>query len=264
MNSDLYSTNLITWGYEECPPGHEFGGKRDYFLLHIIRTGRGEFISRGKRWTLNTGDAFLIFPEQMHLYRGDFKNPWSYFWLGFKGEFSGIFTSLHLDEDHPIIHSDNPEDLFRIYQEISEQQINQHPGITLENLGSLNTILGKLCKNRTISIRHSKACESRVSHHVHTMETYIQSNFITPIQVQDVIDYVRLERSYASRIFKEQTGFSIGESILKLRLDLAEKNLKEGWSAKETAYSCGYSNYHNFLKAFKKSTGMTTTEFKNT
>ena len=260
--NNIYSTELIYWGEEKCSPGHEFGGKRDYFLIHIVLEGTGDFFSHGKKWNLHKGDAFLIQPGQMHHYKADSTEPWTYFWLGFKGEFSHLLTALQLDENHPILHNEGIQKIYALFKKIKAYNFTQHPGLVLENLGILNSILGLIFKNRISSNNQTGSFFKTQSNHVKTMESYIGKNFDTPINVRDVLDFVQLERSYASRIFKEKTGISIGKSILDFRIRQSKQYLKEGWSAKETSYSCGFNDYNNFLKVFKKETGITAGKYK--
>jgi len=42
----------------------------------------------------------------------------------------------------------------------------------------------------------------------------------------------------------------------------AGEYLHRGWTIKAAAYSVGYTNYENFLKAFKKTTGKTPLSFR--
>lgn len=258
----LFSTELVNIGQEKCPPGHEFGGKRNYYLLHLVLEGKGEFYSNNRRWSLKKGDAFLIFPNQMHLYKADIKTPWNYFWLGFKGDYSKLLNPLQIDEDHPILHYENIEELYKLFSEIQDQKLSPHPSLILNNLALLNMIFSKLIKAKASSVTKNNRVDGTIHNHVHSMECFIVENFNTPIQVQDVIDFVRLERSYASRIFKDYYNKTLGEYIRDHRLNQACNLLKEGWSAKESAYSCGYNDYHNFLKAFKKVYGVTAGRFR--
>lgn len=259
---DSEISTLIHWGSEDCAPGHEYGGVRDYYLIHIITQGQGEYQCGGRKWTLGKGNAFLIFPGQRHLYRAHIQNPWSYFWLGFQGNFSEVLSDLRVDRNNPIIDYHDVKELQRLFEGIPEPRIYQHPAETLENRGRFLLILGLLLHSRKTVIPVSRNVSPGSSHHVQSMETYIQEYFNTAIQVQDVIDFVQLERSYASRIFKEEMGKSIGESLREYRFNKAKEYLAEGWSAKETAYSCGFKDYNNFLKAFKKWTGKTTAAYK--
>lgn len=258
----VFSTQLINSGFEQCSSGHEFGGKRDYYLLHVVLDGKGEFFSNNKRWSLNKGDVFLIFPNQMHLYKADLKTPWNYFWVGFKGDYSQLFTPLQIDEKHPVFHCKDPGKIFNLYSKLDTDTIRPHPSVTLENLALLNMIIAEICRGRTTPDSKSDISKRTLENHVNSMEAFISENFNTPIQVQDVIDFAQLERSYASRIFKDVLGVSIGVSIRERRMAQAKKYLYEGWSAKETAYSCGYNDYHNFLKAFKQRFNITAGKYR--
>ncbi|MDC7235387.1 MAG: AraC family transcriptional regulator [Spirochaetales bacterium] len=249
-------------GSETCPPGHEYGGIRDYYLLHVITGGKGEYQCGGRRWSLAGDDAFLIFPGEKHLYRADIKEPWSYFWIGFSGSFTELFTSLRLLPENPVLRGSDSSELQMIFSGITEPRMYRHPAEELENRGRVQLILGKLLRNRRGPQAVPRRSDSRISHHVHSMEAFINEYFDTPVQVQDIIDFVQLERSYASRIFREATGRSIGVALRDRRFRQAELCLQDGWSVKETAYSCGFRDYNNFLKAFRKRTGRTPTAWK--
>ena len=54
---------VITCGMEDCSPGHLYGpAVRGYFLLHVVRKGRGEFENTSGRFTIRPGQGFFIFP----------------------------------------------------------------------------------------------------------------------------------------------------------------------------------------------------------
>lgn len=255
-------TKLLHIGEETCNPGHEFGGKRDYFLLHIILKGKGEFYSNNRRWNLSKGDAFLIFPGQMHIYKADKNEPWHYFWFAFDGELFEMLNPLNITEDHPVLHAEDVNVLYEIYKSMSISITKPHPSEIFENNSSINKIMALLCKNKTTYYSTSDASKITKFNHVNSIEAYILENFNTPITVQDVIDFVQLERSYASRIFKDIKEISIGSFLTANRIKQAKEYLKEGWSAKETAFSSGFNSYNNFLKVFKRETGKTATEYK--
>lgn len=259
----VYLNRLVEWGESECLPGHEFGGRRDHYLVHIILKGKGEFYSQKRKWSLRRGDAFLIQPGQMHLYRADLVKPWTYFWLGFDGHITNLESSLQLDLKHPVLHTEELNEIYSLFSRIKRTPFTGHPSVVLKNLGYLHLIFGHLCQNRTTNLGEWESESIDSYSHVKTMVMYIDNNFMTPIQVQDVLDFVQLERSYASRLFKQERGYSIGQEIRRRRIALAKKHLLEGWSAKETAYSCGFNDYNNFLKTFKRETGTTAGSYRH-
>ena len=73
-------------GFMACKPRHSFGPMvHDCFLFHIILSGSGVFEQEGKKYTLHTGQGFLIWLGKMAYYEADAHDPWKYAWLGFRG-----------------------------------------------------------------------------------------------------------------------------------------------------------------------------------
>ena len=70
-------------GHQVCPAGHRFGPAiRDCFLLHFVIRGKGTLRTEEGEFSLEEGEGFLIFPEEVTTYTADEENPWEYFWVG--------------------------------------------------------------------------------------------------------------------------------------------------------------------------------------
>lgn len=53
------------------------------------------------------------------------------------------------------------------------------------------------------------------------------------------------------RLFKQETGFTIGSYISKKRLLLGRELILSGTSAAQAAYECGFKDYSTFQRAYK-------------
>lgn len=74
---------------------------------------------------------------------------------------------------------------------------------------------------------------------------------------------VHFSSSYVRQIFKQHTGESFGEYLIRKRMERAGKLLqKTGLKIQEIADECGYENQRYFASSFKKFYGCTPTEFK--
>ena len=72
-----------------------------------------------------------------------------------------------------------------------------------------------------------------------------------------------MSRSHLSAHFKLVTGIAPYEYLIIQRVERAVTLLREtSLSVAQTAQSCGFSNLANFNKAFKKITGMTPREYR--
>ena len=254
-HAELPPVQLLFSGEEECAPSHEFGGKRPYLMIHTIVKGRGTFYWGRKSWSLGEGDAFLIFPEQIHLYRADGSDPWHYFWLALDRSLVPYLAERGISQDQPVLKSPRPRDTYALYQSLMPRREEKVPGWEMAVYASVYRILGDLLSHPERRRPQSSADIS--PDHVKSMKLFMDNYFQTPISVKDVTSYVSLERSYASRLFKEGTGRGIAGYIRTLRLEQSREYLQEGFTVKQAAYSAGFQIYENFLKLFKRQYGLT-------
>lgn len=92
---------------------------------------------------------------------------------------------------------------------------------------------------------------------------YIQKNYMDPnLSLNDICSYLNISTSYFSTIFKEVTGETFTEVLIRTRMEKA-KELLENTTMKnyEIAEKVGFSDPHYFGISFKKMTGYTPTEY---
>jgi len=73
-----------------------------------------------------------------------------------------------------------------------------------------------------------------------------------------------MDKYYLSHLFKEVTGFTILEYIHSKRIQFAKQLIKENKQMTEVAHLCGFNDYSNFYRAFKKITNYSPKDYKNT
>lgn len=98
---------------------------------------------------------------------------------------------------------------------------------------------------------------------VETICQYIEKNYQNDISRNDFANIVYLNPDHIARIFRKETGSSLGSYIIKKRIEAA-KNLLEntGLPINSIADKVGYGNYSYFTKLFKKETGVTPNEYR--
>lgn len=233
-NRGFCDLNPLTAGEESCRSGKSFGPwMREYTLIHYVRRGKGVFYARGGAWPVTAGQAFLILPGEVTTYTADEKDPWVYCWAGFDGRLSEDFRRLP-----PVLSL--PEELFHTVIHTPTET----PMMEYRLAAMLFRLYGWLF------------CESRSENqHVRRVENYIRSSYMQPLRVEEIAQSMGLNRRYLSRLFKEETGRSIQEYLIDLRMEVARRHLSEGCSVKEAATLCGYEDVSNFSKMFKSRFG---------
>jgi YesN/AraC family two-component response regulator len=74
----------------------------------------------------------------------------------------------------------------------------------------------------------------------------------------------KLNASYLSRMFKEQTGKNFVDFVILIRLKAARELLeKTGKSVREISEECGFSNSQYFSMVFRKHSGMAPLEYRH-
>jgi AraC-like DNA-binding protein/mannose-6-phosphate isomerase-like protein (cupin superfamily) len=85
---------------------------------------------------------------------------------------------------------------------------------------------------------------------------YINDNVTNDITVKHLAEHFFLSESYICRIFKTSTGTTINKYITARRISIAKSMLLNGLNINDVCLHCGFNDYSNFLKSFKKAVGV--------
>ncbi|QJD82041.1 response regulator transcription factor [Cohnella herbarum] len=112
-----------------------------------------------------------------------------------------------------------------------------------------------------VLLRQSRQ-ENRV---VETVKQYIHQHFSEELELNKLAEEVYLTPSYLSKLFKTETGETITDFLISVRIDRAKDWLREKNALKtyEVGERVGYADPAYFNKVFKKVVGCTPKEFKD-
>lgn len=93
--------------------------------------------------------------------------------------------------------------------------------------------------------------------------SYIHKNYQNPLTVQEIADYLSLNRSYLTELFLKTVQLSPQQFLTRYRITKSEELLQSSsLSIQNIAYSCGYSSSFSFSKAFRKVNGLSPSEYR--
>ena len=101
----------------------------------------------------------------------------------------------------------------------------------------------------------------RLSPYVRQALSYINAALPQPISLAEVGRALSVDRFYLEKTFKKETGTTVYHYVLLKRLNLARVLLAQGCRVDETCAGAGFNDYSNFIRTFKKHTGMTPAAF---
>ena len=242
VNRHFFDLNPLIIGEEECAPGHQYGpAVRNYTLLHFVVKGKGYFQRNGITYSLCAGQAFVIRPEELTTYYADLEDPWYYQWIGFDGALADRFSALP-----PVLsYSTNWVEKMLI--------LDNRNGMIEYRIASL---LFEMCAELF-------AVDKPQNHYVRRVKNYINTLYMQPIRVEEIAEKMNLDRRYLSRLFKEKTMKTVQEYLIDVRIGEAKKQLERGASVSEAAHLSGYEDVCNFSKMFKRITGISPKDWKD-
>ena len=257
MNRRKEGLKIYYCGHEECEPGHFFGpATRAHYLMHFILRGKGYYQIGDDNYTVASGEAFLIKPEELTFYKADLEQPWEYVWVAFGGE--------------------EAERLLEIYQLSGKRYV-----CSWQDIGETTDRLLKLCRAYFDSSRsreeltgwfylifsaiRKEACENEKGDmgYYTEAEKYVRHNCGYDIHVNDIANYIGIDRTYLFKIFKKYAGISPKQYLTACRISTARDMLDNTpLSVTEIALSSGFHDSSVFCKNFSKEMGMSPVKYR--
>lgn len=121
------------------------------------------------------------------------------------------------------------------------------------------------CKNSAFTVlEHIEPLkQNRDDGKIRKVHEFIKANFQKDITLEMAAEEIGFSPQYLSRVFKEETGMNFVEFITEKRIAFAKELLRNGnRNIKEVGNAAGYSDTNYFCRIFKKVTGMTPTQYK--
>lgn len=98
----------------------------------------------------------------------------------------------------------------------------------------------------------------------HDIVDYIFERLTCELKVSEIAEHFGYHEKYLSHLFSSIAGISLKQFILKSKMDKANFLLTDtNLAIHEIAQELGFRDCHNFMKAYKKITGLTPSEYRN-
>lgn len=81
---------------------------------------------------------------------------------------------------------------------------------------------------------------------------YINLHLTDNLTIDQIAEHFYISKYHMMRTFKKETGYSIGNYILQKRLTLSRELIFGGTPITEVCYLCGFKDYSNFSRHYKK------------
>lgn len=240
--------------YKE-PNQHRWGpGSREIYSIHYIVSGKGYVVCRGETFALSAGDAFMVFPNEEFMYYPEETDPWAYRWVDFKGaDAKALVARTGFSKKCPVVRGkQGTEPLFYIYED------GVHGEFAKERYAVKVYLL------LTYFFMESKEPGERRTYYEEAVEVIQDSYWKQELNVGRLAKSLNVERTYLYRLFMENVGVSPQQYMTEVRMERAcELLTTTELSIQAVACSVGYKDALYFSKLFRKSKGITPSNYRN-
>ena len=138
---------------------------------------------------------------------------------------------------------------------IDHTQAEHSDGVNEAVLKSVLTLILLELQNRNLPRTAIRKVNPLVSECI----SYITRNISGDLTVDTIARQLNVSQSGLAHVFREEMNISLHRYILKKRLVLAHRKIAQGQSAMAAAEECGFHEYSNFYRQYKKIYGRSPT-----
>ncbi len=260
---EAISLSVTYSGHEKCGSGQKWGkGIRQQYILHLVVSGKGTYITPEGSFELSAGDMFLIRPYTEIEYYADDNDPWEYLWVNFTGaDAKTLLKRTDFTAEKPVVHSCADEIKSAMTDIVANAGTSRHEAAELT--GRLYILLSLLMKYSQKKSTRSQR-EQGKRRIIKAARDFVATNYPLPVSVEDIAAAADVSRTTLFRVFKSELNTTPVDYLTAYRIAQAKTLLLEtDLSITAVARSTGYEDNLYFSRVFRKITGITPTEYRN-
>ena len=229
------------------------------FIIQCVISGKGILELNRKRYSLKTGDIFLL-PKNIPItYIADKSEPFSYYYIGMDGvDMEKTLKLCGLSVDSPVKNYTNinvAAAMKSIFLLMRQHSVSAN----LKALAELYELFASMAESDP---KNKMTLKRQDIDYINAAIFYIKSNYANDISVASIAEKLGIGRTYFSWLFHRETGITPQNYLLRYRISQACKLLNMEMSVTQASSQCGFNSPVNFSIQFKKIVGITPRAFQ--
>ena len=236
----------------------------DCYEVYYSISGGKQFLIDNKLYDINPGDLFVINQFESHYVSQINKMIHERIVISIHPDFLKSISTNKTDLNYCFTHRDenfshkiqlDKEAQNRFIYFINKIASCEGFGSDMIEYSSFIELMTNLTK-AFVDNKDSLLSCYKYNNKIQEIISYINDHVIENITITHLAEHFFLSESYICRIFKLATGTTINKYITARRISIAKSLLSNDSSISDVYIECGFNDYSNFLKSFKKAVGV--------
>jgi AraC-like DNA-binding protein/mannose-6-phosphate isomerase-like protein (cupin superfamily) len=260
ITRQLYVTHIGYYPKARYHFRERLAGTNEYIFIYC-EEGAGWIRYKEETFVLQKNQAFILPANEKHAYGSDNFNPWSIYWLHFKGESVAAFASIigcliHLRDSD----SSRYRDRFLLFEEMYQ---NLEMGYSPENLEYVSFCLRYFLASIKYLPQYREVKNVKETDAVQKSILFMKEHLEDKITLKAIAGSVGYSISRFGALFTAKTSYSPMEYYNQLKIQRACSYLQfSELKLKEIAFRLGFYDPFHFTKAFKQEMEITPKEYR--
>ena len=225
--------------------------KSRVWVLEYILSGTGTVHCDAENvdYHPQTGDVYLLSPNQKHLYYSDSSDPWIKLFINMQGPVvEGLAEAYGLTGR---IYFPRVSHLQPLFEELYSMMENRELADTLI-LERTELLIHRIFRALGKKLHE----EAHASGEIDQVKQYLNSHVGRIVTIKELSDLIYRSPDYLIKHFKAEVGVTPYQYLLKRKMSIAKRLLRDtALPIREVALQLGYEDAHYFSGLFKKETG---------
>lgn len=243
--------------------GHRYYHYDDTYELYFLLKGKSEYFVKDKTYSIEDNYIVLVSKNELHC-NTYLTDKIERYVLNFNEK---LITPALLPEikalfKYPIYLPKNTQYLKRLICDIIEEY-DKNDKFSADIIRCrLTELLIYLVRNPSLPLNE----KARITHpSISRLTRYINSNYNLPLTLEQAAKMLGMNRTYLSKLFHSNTGFTFKKYLSIIRIKHAKTLLRETKkSVTNISAECGFDDSNYFSTVFKANVGMSPLQYRRT